>query len=80
MILFKYHHFYSECGIGHYGYNCNETCGYCIDSLQCSTVNGTCLTGCRAGYVGPLCKEGGCFVRWFCLGFFFHYNRLKFAI
>lgn len=60
-----------ECVFGHYGYNCNETCGHCKDAIQCSTVSGTCLTGCKAGYVGRLCKEGGWFV---CL---FIYNKNK---
>lgn len=35
---------------------CNETCGHCRDLNQCSNVNGTCLTGCDAGYQGDLCK------------------------
>lgn len=54
-----------ECVVGHYGYNCNETCGQCMDPKQCSAVSGTCLTGCRAGYVGRLCKEGRWFVDFF---------------
>ncbi|XP_052694145.1 multiple epidermal growth factor-like domains protein 10 isoform X1 [Crassostrea angulata] len=46
-----------ECDVGHYGYNCNETCGHCIDPRQCSNVKGTCLSGCKAGYSGQTCKE-----------------------
>lgn len=51
-------HLYLECDVGHYGYNCNETCGHCIDPRQCSNVKGTCLSGCKAGYSGQTCKEG----------------------
>lgn len=50
--------FFSECVISHYGYNCNETCSHCKDPAHCSPVYGTCLTGCRTGYFGRLCKEG----------------------
>ncbi|XP_034319193.2 platelet endothelial aggregation receptor 1 isoform X2 [Magallana gigas] len=46
-----------ECDVGHYGYNCNETCGHCIDKLQCFHVEGTCLSGCKAGYSGQACKK-----------------------
>uniref|UniRef100_K1QME5 Multiple epidermal growth factor-like domains 10 n=1 Tax=Magallana gigas TaxID=29159 RepID=K1QME5_MAGGI len=45
-----------ECDKGSYGLECNGTCGYCRDINQCSNVNGTCLTGCEAGYEGDLCK------------------------
>lgn len=50
--------FPTECYIGHYGYNCNETCGHCMDLSQCSTVSGICHTGCSDGYMGSLCKKG----------------------
>lgn len=53
-------HLYLECDVGHYGYNCNETCGHCIDKLQCFHVEGTCLSGCKAGYSGQTCKKGIC--------------------
>lgn len=45
-----------ECDRGSYGVECNETCGHCCDVSQCSNVNGTCLTGCDAGFEGDLCK------------------------
>lgn len=45
-----------ECDIGLYGIRCNETCGNCRNESQCSNVNGTCLTGCNAGFKGDLCK------------------------
>ena len=44
--------------MGYYGYNCNRTCGHCMNLTQCSPVNGTCLTGCAAGFFGPSCDEG----------------------
>lgn len=46
------------CEIGTYGVNCNETCGHCRDLNQCSYTNGTCFTGCNAGYHGAQCKTG----------------------
>eukprot|EP00105_Crassostrea_gigas_P044497 XP_019928645.1 PREDICTED: uncharacterized protein LOC105342676 isoform X2 [Crassostrea gigas] len=45
-----------ECGIGYFGYKCTESCGHCLDPAQCSPVEGTCSTGCSAGYFGQLCK------------------------
>lgn len=49
------HIFISECPAGSYGDACNETCGNCRDGNTCDRVNGTCLTGCDAGYEGDLC-------------------------
>ena len=46
----------SECDLGTYGDKCNETCGNCLDLNECHHSNGTCLTGCKAGYDGALCK------------------------
>lgn len=45
-----------ECGRGSFGVSCNETCGHCRDVNQCLHTNGTCLTGCIAGFEGNLCK------------------------
>lgn len=39
-----------------YGIDCIEECGQCRDIDQCHHINGTCLTGCAAGYQGDLCK------------------------
>lgn len=47
-----------ECDRGSYGIECNETCGHCRDVKQCSNANGSCLTGCDAGFKGDLCKTG----------------------
>lgn len=47
-----------ECDRGSYGIECNETCGHCRDVNQCSNGNGSCLTGCDAGFKGDLCKTG----------------------
>lgn len=47
-----------ECDKGLYGIGCSETCGHCRDVNQCFHINGTCLTGCDAGYKGDLCKTG----------------------
>lgn len=44
------------CGKGSYGVDCHETCGHCRDVNKCSSINGTCLTGCDAGYEGDMCK------------------------
>lgn len=45
-----------ECDKGSYGLECKETCGHCRDVNQCSNVDGTCITGCAAGFEGNLCK------------------------
>lgn len=46
-----------DCESGFYGFECNGTCGHCLDINQCSIINGTCLTGCDPGYEGSLCKK-----------------------
>lgn len=45
-----------ECDKGSYGLECNETCGHCRDVNQCSNIDGTCKTGCAAGFEGGSCK------------------------
>lgn len=46
-----------ECPSGSYGVACNAMCGNCRDINKCDHVNGTCPTGCGAGYIGDLCKN-----------------------
>ena len=45
-----------ECDKGSFGIDCNETCGYCYEANHCFHTNGTCLSGCIAGFQGDLCK------------------------
>ena len=47
-----------ECLKGTYGINCSHLCGHCSDIYHCSIADGTCQTGCKAGYKGPHCQEG----------------------
>lgn len=44
------------CEKGSFGDNCSKICGHCRDVDKCSHSNGTCLTGCKAGYQGEICK------------------------
>lgn len=46
----------SVCPSGTYGVACNATCEKCRDVNKCDHVNGKCLTGCVAGYMGDLCN------------------------
>jgi len=39
----------SECGEGHYGSGCNETCGHCFNTT-CDAVLGSCTHDCIPGY------------------------------
>lgn len=48
----------SACNKGFFGVDCNEKCGHCREIYQCHHINGTCLTGCAAGYLGNMCKTG----------------------
>lgn len=50
-------YYFTACDRGLYGIDCNETCGHCIDIDECFHTNGTCLTGCAAGYLGDLCNK-----------------------
>lgn len=47
----------TDCKEGSYGYECNETCGHCRNNGFCFHINGTCLTGCSAGFTGEVCKK-----------------------
>lgn len=40
--------------------DCKERCGHCREFDQCFHINGTCLTGCDAGYQGEYCKTRTC--------------------
>lgn len=44
------------CDYGKYGIECKDECGHCRDVSQCVYTNGSCLTGCKDGYQGELCK------------------------
>ena len=46
------------CENGTYGQECNTTCGQCGGEEHCHHENGTCLNGCKPGYIGNLCKRG----------------------
>lgn len=48
--------FFLVCGFGTYGKQCSGQCGKCQDPAKCHHADGTCLTGCIAGYRGDLCK------------------------
>lgn len=47
-----------ECENNKYGAGCSEDCGHCLDEEQCNNVNGTCHSGCEAGYYKTRCKRG----------------------
>ena len=46
-----------ECTVGYYGRGCTQRCGHCMNKSHCHNVNGHCLSGCFAGYMGTLCNK-----------------------
>lgn len=50
--------FFTECDQGTYGTKCENKCGQCMNRIDCFHVNGTCLKGCGAGYLGNKCTIG----------------------
>ncbi|KAL3879936.1 hypothetical protein ACJMK2_032212, partial [Sinanodonta woodiana] len=45
------------CEVGSYGFNCNETCGHCLNgNIKCSKIIGHCSSGCGNGWTGETCK------------------------
>lgn len=49
------------CTAGSYGFECNETCGYCSNNDTCDAIKGECPNGCAPGYKmthDNLCKNG----------------------
>uniref|UniRef100_K1QV61 Multiple epidermal growth factor-like domains 11 n=1 Tax=Magallana gigas TaxID=29159 RepID=K1QV61_MAGGI len=47
---------HKSCSSGTYGQNCNEPCGNCLNNTTCNRYNGTCPSGCNAGFEGHICK------------------------
>ena len=54
------HVFHLECDEGYFGTECSQVCGWCKNTVDCHHLNGTCLTGCEAGYIGDMCKTRKC--------------------
>ena len=52
-------HFFSACGKGKYGMNCNNFCNNCL-SEKCDRVDGLCTIKdeCKPGYLGSRCDQG----------------------
>lgn len=48
----------TACQNNMYGAGCSEKCGHCLNGEHCNHVNGTCHSGCEAGYHGIRCKRG----------------------
>ncbi|KAL3879760.1 hypothetical protein ACJMK2_032046, partial [Sinanodonta woodiana] len=45
------------CEVGSYGFNCNQTCGSCLNgNSSCSKISGQCSGGCQTGWMGKECK------------------------
>lgn len=57
--LFFLSFYVSECHLGNYGMNCTSTCGHCLRISDCSRFDGTCHSGCSAGYYKKSCQQGG---------------------
>ena len=49
---------FSACRNKTYGANCSEECGYCLNDAICHHINGSCKTGCEAGWKGDSCIDG----------------------
>ena len=47
-----------ECDVGSYGFNCNNSCGNCLDNTTCEKIKGKCLNGCEPGWRGDVCLTG----------------------
>ena len=51
-----------ECESGYFGPDCKNECGHCLNVSHCHGGNGTCLSGCSAGYIESLCTESTFFL------------------
>lgn len=47
-----------ECANYMFGPACNRSCGNCRKREDCHHINGSCLSGCKAGYQGEKCMKG----------------------
>ena len=60
LMWFFCHVFHKGCEEGYFGTECSQVCGLCRNTVDCHHVNGTCLTGCKSGYIGHMCKTRKC--------------------
>ncbi|XP_069126894.1 uncharacterized protein [Argopecten irradians] len=44
------------CPVGYYGHNCSMECSSCVVG-QCFPGNGSCMFGCRPGFLGDMCTK-----------------------
>lgn len=50
--------FLTECNFGTSGFNCEDKCDTCNNSM-CERIGGYCTNGCIAGYYGYQCQLTG---------------------
>lgn len=48
---------FAECNDGMFGDLRQSQCGHCLDLSKCHHVNGTCLDGCKPGYISKFCNQ-----------------------
>ena len=46
---------------GHYGSNCNQKCGHCLNGEACDKKTGYCK-GCQPNFQFPLCQGNASFI------------------
>lgn len=66
--------FLTACRPGFFGNHCNERCNsHCLAIKHCRNTDGTCIDGCKNGYIGERCDK--------CKKFTYLYfmNRYKFV-
>ncbi|XP_067667256.1 pro-epidermal growth factor-like isoform X2 [Haliotis asinina] len=46
-----------KCTEGYFGVNCRQSCGHCMDEVECDRSDGRCASGCEAGWFGVNCSQ-----------------------
>lgn len=56
VFLFDFFLYDTACSNGTFGNDCTELCGHCKNYTYCHHINGSCLDGCKPGYIGDFCN------------------------
>lgn len=61
-ILLNIYCTFEGCIIGMYGINCENNCSLYCAYGDCDKTTGTCLDGCKSGFIGRFCNKSNAYI------------------